>query len=457
MNILLINPSWQSGYYAKVGFGFLPLGLGYISASLKNAGYKVEIIDMNIEKFDYVHYDFSVWDLVGITADTVRFNDACDIAKFVKQKGVPVVLGGSHASAVPEQILINKLADFVILGEGEEAMVNLAKSIKNHERFPDIHNLAYLDKNGIVKINSKKFIEDLDTLPFPDRTPLKMDKYKLTFEGKPVAAMITSRGCPFNCEFCSASQFMGMRWRKHSIERSIEEMSLIKKYGYQAVIFFDDNFTMDSRRVVNLSEEMIKNNFNFKWWAFSRTEEILKHEDMVESMAASGCKMLFIGFESADDTILKEYKKKLTSSIAFDTAKILKKYKINLYAAFIIGSLNETKKTIRKSVRFAQKLNPKIVQFSILTPYPGTRLFETLKNKIITNDWHLFDGTHLVFKHLNFSPRELRKEYFNAYIQIYKNPKRFVYISKGVFTFIKNTFKSIGFSRYYKKIINAES
>jgi anaerobic magnesium-protoporphyrin IX monomethyl ester cyclase len=454
MKILLINPSWSSGYYAKAGFGFPPLGLGYISASLKRDGYNVGIIDMNIEKFDYIHYDFSEWDLVGITSDTVRFGDACSISKIIKQKGVPVVLGGSHASAVPESILKDNLADYVISGEGEESMIELARYLKEPERFSSINNLAYIDKHGQIKINQQTFIKDLDILPFPDRESLKMHRYKLTFEGRLVAAMITSRGCPFNCEFCSCSQFMGMKWRRHSAERSIEEMKILKKSGYDSIIFFDDNFTMDPRRVIELSEGMIKNNFKFKWWAFSRTEEILRHQDMVESMSASGCKMLFVGFESADDSILKDYNKKLTSNKAFEVAKVLKKYKINLYAAFIIGSLSETKKTIKKSVQFAQKLNPKIVQFSILTPYPGTRLFETLKNKIITNDWHFFDGTHLVFKHPNFSPKSLRGEFLKAYIALYKNPKRFMYISKGLYEVVKNSIRSIGMEKYYKKVVS---
>ena len=152
--ILLINPPWVAGYYTKAGFGFPPLGLEYLSASLKNAGHKTYIMDMNVEKFDYIHYDFSIWDMVGITADTTRFGDACNIAKTIKQKGVPVVIGGSHASAVPESILENNSVDYVILGEGEEVIVKLVSAIKDNEKLPEINNLA-----SIVKLSSKNIMD----------------------------------------------------------------------------------------------------------------------------------------------------------------------------------------------------------------------------------------------------------------------------------------------------------
>jgi len=162
------------------------------------------------------------------------------------------------------------------------------------------------------------------------------------------------------------------------------------------------------------------------WWAFSRADELLEHEDMVEAMTKAGCKMLFIGFESASDTVLEEYNKKLQSSIAFDVVKLLKKYKIDVFASFILGALSDTRETIEKTIRFAKKLaklGASIVQFSILTPYPGTRLFEKLRRVLITRDYEKYDGTHLVFKHPNFSPQELKSLFKKAYYYVYTTPK----------------------------------
>jgi len=220
---------------------------------------------------------------------------------------------------------------------------------------------------------------------------------------------------------------MGIRWRRRSIPNVIEEVKLlVKNYGYGSIMFLDDNFTLNTKRVIALSEEIIKNDMRIAWWAFSRADELLGHEDMVEAMADSGCKMLFIGFESANEAALKEFNKKLDSSIAFDVVRLLKKYKIDVYASFILGALSDTYKTVEKTIKFAKelvKLGVSIVQFSILTPYPGTRLYEKLRGSLITKDYEKYDGTHLVFKHPNFTPQQLRKLFNKAYYRVYSTPK----------------------------------
>ncbi|MCD6463454.1 MAG: B12-binding domain-containing radical SAM protein [Thermotogae bacterium] len=425
MKILLINPM-NRGYYYRLGAVYPPLGLAYISAALKREGHNVRIVDMNVERFDYVNFDYMEYDLVGISTDTPRFPLARNIAQKVKEKGITVVLGGPHASAEVSDILKKGIADYVILGEGERAFPKLVEALENGERHPEIPGLAYL-VGDTLKEYPKKFIENLDEIPFPDREGLNMTRYRNKFDGKPATSIITSRGCPFNCEFCSASQFMGFLWRKRSVPNVMAEVKLlVKKYGYGSLIFFDDNFTLDPKRVIEISEEILKNDLKISWWAFSRADELLEHEDMVEAMTKAGCKMLFIGFESASDTVLEEYNKKLRSSIAFDVVKLLKKYRIDVFASFILGALSDTRETIEKTIRFAKKLaklGASIVQFSILTPYPGTRLFEKLRRVLITRDYEKYDGTHLVFKHPNFSPQELKSLFKKAYYYVYTTPK----------------------------------
>jgi anaerobic magnesium-protoporphyrin IX monomethyl ester cyclase len=311
--VLLINPR-DEGYYYKLGAFFPPFGLGYISAVLKKKGHEVRIIDMNVENFDYRRSDFRGYDVVGISSDTVRFPLAKDIARVVRSQGVPVVMGGPHPTFDVNNILKNRMADYVVLGEGEETFLNLVESLKIGELHPEINGLAYL-KDGKVVVHPATFIKDLDTLPFPNRDGLPLRRYVIKFDGNPATSVITSRGCPFDCEFCSASQFMGRLWRRRSVESSLEEIKfLVKKYGYKSLVFFDDNFTMYPKRVIGISEGILKNDMKISWWAFSRADELIGHEDMVEAMAKSGCKMLFIGFESANETALKEFKKNTTSS-----------------------------------------------------------------------------------------------------------------------------------------------
>ncbi|ABV34276.1 B12-binding domain-containing radical SAM protein [Pseudothermotoga lettingae] len=419
MRILLVNPS-NKGYYYRLGAVYPPLGLFYISSTLKKIGHSVRVIDMNVEPFDWRNFDYSSFDVVGVSTDTVRFPLAKQICQVVKSQGVITVMGGPHATAEYEKILTDGICDYVVLGEGEVVLPKLLEALKNNERKPDLSGLCYIE-NGTIVSKKPEFVEDLDLLPFPDRE--NFTAYRTMFDKKMATSVITSRGCPFNCEFCSASQFMGMRIRKRSVENVVEELKILKKMNYGSVIFFDDNFTIDKTRTIKLCEQMLKENLNFSWWAFSRADELLGKEDLVEAMSKAGCKMLFIGFESAEDEILQEYNKKLSSSIAFDVAKLLKKYKIDLFASFIMGALNDTKESIKKTIKFAKKLGAEIVQFSIMTPYPGTKLYEKLKSKITVKDLSMFDGTNLVFQHPKFSPDELKKLFFKAYYSIYSTPR----------------------------------
>lgn len=419
MKILLINPM-NSGYYYRLGAVYPPLGLSYISSVLKNAGNLVRLIDMNVERFDWKNFNYSDFDIVGISADTVRYPLAKQISLTAKMQGVVTVLGGPHATAEYGEILKERICDYVILGEGEYTFLKLVEALQRNEKYPLLSGLSYL-KDNMVVINPLRLIENLDQLSFPDRENARL--YKTKFDGKLATSLITSRGCPFDCEFCSASQFMGRKIRKRSVENVIEELKQVKRLGYNSVIFFDDNFTIDKTRTIELCEQMMRKNLSFSWWAFSRADELLGKEDLLEAMSKSGCKMLFIGFESAEDDILKEYNKKLSSSIAFEVAKLLKKYKIDLFASFIMGALNDTKESIMKTIKMARKLGAQIVQFSILTPYPGTRLYEKLRAKINLKDLSLFDGTNLVFEHPEFSKKELKKLFVRAYYSVYTTPK----------------------------------
>jgi len=419
MKVLLINPAHR-GYYFRLGAVYPPLGLMYIGSVLKRANHRVMLIDMNVQRFDWRNFNYSDFDVVGISVDTPRFPLAKQIALRAKNHGVITVLGGPHATAEYESILREGICDYVVLGEGERTFLQLIESLERGEIHPQIDGLAYLSE-GEVFAKPPEFVQNLDELPFPDRENVKL--YKTKFCGQPATNMITSRGCPFDCEFCSASQFMGRRIRERSVANVLEELELIKRMGYGSVIFFDDNFTLNAKRTIELCEGMFKRNLNFRWWAFARADELLNKEDLLEAMSKSGCKMLFIGFESAEDKVLKEYKKGLSSSIAFEIVKLLKKYKIDVFASFVLGALSDTRETIMKTIQLAKKLKASIVQFSILTPYPGTSLYEKLKEKILSKDFSLFDGTHLVFEHPNFSPSELKKLFVKAYYYVYSSPR----------------------------------
>ncbi len=425
MKILLVNPINPS-YYYRFGLIFPPLGLGYLSSSLKKSGHHVKILDMNIEGVgNSYHQDYRDYDLVGISCDTVRFPVAKMIAKKVKEQGVKVVLGGPHPSVDALNILKEGIADYVVLGEGDESLVSLVNSLEKGEKEPEIGGVGYVRENGEIYLSPIKFISDLDSLPFPDWDEISLDKYHWESYGKKSMSIISSRGCPFDCEFCSVSQLMGRRWRKRSVDNVIEEIKILeRKYGYEFLVFFDDNFTVDPKRVIKLSEGILKEDLHSNYFAFSRMDEIVGHEDMVEAMAKSGCKMLFIGFESANEEAMKEFNKHENVSMAYEAVRILKKYHIDVFASFILGALSDTRKSIKKTIKFAKSLKSKITEFTILTPLPGTRLYRKLEPKLLTKEYSQYDLTHLVFKHPKFTPQELRKIFVKSYISIYSSPKK---------------------------------
>jgi len=284
--------------------------------------------------------------------------------------------------------------------------------------------ISYLLDNKIIRKPNAIPPQPLDDLPFPARELLKLDKYHTHLDEKPMATVVSSRGCPFNCFFCSSSLFAGKRWRARSPKNIVDEIEMLKyDYGYEAIDFVDDNFTLNPQRTIAISEELIRRNINMPWWVLSRADILARNEDMVKMMVKAGAYMMFLGMESPDDTILKYYHKKEGKETFIKAVNILRKYGIKIWASFMIGAVKETKKMVEKTINFAKELSPDAAQFSILTPYPGTALYNSVKDRIFTKEWQLFDGAHSVFKTDFLTPKELQYLLFKSYATFYLRPK----------------------------------
>ncbi|MCK4385496.1 MAG: radical SAM protein, partial [candidate division Zixibacteria bacterium] len=383
------------------------------------------IIDLNVESRDYRTLPYSDFDLVGISVDTMRYPISLKIAEAAKRQKRLVVGGGQHVTFFDSETLSTGLFDFVVRREGEYTMLDLVKHIEEGDSFEEVKGISFLSDGELIRTPSRPLIDDLDSIPFPARDLLPLQNYTITLKDRFMTAALTSRGCPFNCEFCAASQFFGRKWRTRSIENVMEEIELLyEKYGYRAVAFFDDNFTLNPKRMVEFCENILKNNWNFYWWAFSRLDSVVKNEELVKLMARAGLKQVFIGFESGSQEVLDGYGKDLNVDSAFKAMEILKKYKITVWASFIIGALNETKKMIKQTIKFANRLNPRYIQFGILTPYPGTTLYEKVKNRLLTTNWEKFWGGDPVIKLDKLSSKELKKLFRRAHLSFYGRPKR---------------------------------
>lgn len=419
MRALLCYPFRDDAYH-KLGFIVPPMGLAYIAASLKAAGHDVVIRDFNVNRGPV---DFKRFDVVGISMDTNRYKSGLKIASEAKAAGLTVIAGGAHVSFMDEDALRTGLIDYVIRGEGEITVVELLKSIETKSGPSGVNGVSYLAGGELKRTPNRLFIDDLDSLR-PARELFDMKLYRsIEMAKRKLAPVITSRGCPYGCSFCSSSEIAGRKWRAMSAVKVVDEVEqVVKEFDYGGVAFMDDNFSMDDDRVMGICDEIIRRKLDIYWWCLSRGDKLMKNEPMVKRMAEAGCKYVFVGFESADQSILDAYKKGTTESAAKDVVGMLRSYGISTQASFIIGGIRETRSMALKTISYAKRINPQAVQFSILTPYPGTRLFDQVKDRITTFDWDLYDCMNPVLRCDHLSAKEIKGLLKRAYMSFYLSP-----------------------------------
>ena len=406
LNILLINPA-PSGTLKAVGVLFPPLGLLYLAAYTEKEGHQVIVQDLAAQK-RRGEIDFKRFDIVGISTDTTRHDQALRLAKKAKDNGCTVVMGGPHPSYVDEEILLTGRVDFIVRGEGEITFSELTASLeKNNGKFHSIQGMSFLSNGKLVRTPPRPFIEDLDTFPFPARHLINMDDYRRTkLGGREITPLITTRGCPYQCAFCSSSHFFGTRVRARSVGSVLNELQEIHdRYHFSAVAFMDDTFNLSPKRVIELCRGIVERKLDLWWWNLSRIDLLLRNEEMVKEMVKAGAKALFIGVESCDPKTLEELGKGFDVEDTVQTVEMLKRNGLEIHASYILGGLHDTVETIHETIRFAKRLDTNVAHFCILTPYPGTAIYEQVKNRIFKwrAPWSFFDMQHLVFKHDHLS------------------------------------------------------
>ncbi|MGC8777507.1 MAG: B12-binding domain-containing radical SAM protein [Candidatus Caldatribacteriaceae bacterium] len=439
MKVLLLYPPSQ-GIYNLIGLKLPPLGLAYLASSARKH-HEVHILDLQVESSKNLDKRLERYDIIGITSLTNTIHSALRIAGQAKAKKRFVVMGGYHPTFRDEELLRSGLVDVIVRGEGEETFLELLDHLENHRPLANIPGISFLKDGQLVRTISRTPPPSLDLLPFPAWDLLNLPKYWMTqIEGEPLLNVVTSRGCPFGCTFCASSRFAGRRWRARSPENVFQELERIYfDLGYRAIAFLDDNFTLSPERVERLCAKIEQARMKIKWWCFSRADTIAKNELTIEKMVRAGLRMVYLGLESVEKSVLDEYRKNLTLEATWKAIEILRKYGVRIWGSFILGSLKDTRATIKKTIEFAKNINPDIVQFSVLTPFPGTHIYEELlrEKRIFSTNWSIFDGAHPVIKLDALKPKELQHLLVKAYLEVYRKGR-----FSEVFDFLKRYFST---------------
>ena len=454
MDVMLINPYDENAVKNGLGFITPPLNLMYLASSLEDASFSVKIVDddllqMGYEKVSQLAAKLNP-QIIAITATTSTIKTALKYMKLIK-KLLPnslYVIGGPHPTFMPQEVLNESILDVVVLGEGEETLVDLARNYidKNSQDLGDICGIAYRDfYQGNIKFTQPRpLIEDLDSLPLPARHLIPFESYGVSKDQS--GGMITSRGCVFACGYCSSSLIMGKKFRSRSPVNVVDEIEeLLYKYKIRDIAFMDDTFMLNKRRAINIAQEIEDRNLDVSFVASSRVDMV--DYDLLKKLKRSGMSTLYYGVESGSQRILNLMKKGITLKQVEDAVFSAKDAGLNVLTSFILGYPGETVEDINKTINFSIKLNPDYSQFSILTPFPGTPIYSELHENglISTSNWEEYTVLEpvLEYEKMGLTKRIIKRKLLEAYLKFYARPSYLLkhrHMIKTIFEIILRSF-----------------
>lgn len=384
-----------------------PLGLAYVAAVLEREGHEVRILDCVVEGFNSLspHPDgrrrhgldddaitATITDyrpaVVGVSclfsAQAPSAHHVCRLAKQINP-GIRTIMGGAHPSAVPDEVLADPHVDACVIGEGEQTMSRLVREIESGRFPPSDTSGIGLRRDATIHVGQRAPAqEDIDTLPMPARHLLPMDlyfKYRSPHgayvKHHPVTNMVTSRGCPAKCNFCSIHTVWGRRFRYHSAARVLSEMEhLVERYGVRELQFEDDNLTLNKPRIREICRGMIERRLGLTWTTPNGAAIWALDEELVGLMRRAGCHHLTLAVESGDQNVLRNIiGKPLDLSRVRPIVDACRREGMGVSLFFVVGFPGETKEDIRRTFDFAMNLDADQACFFTATPYPGTAMF----------------------------------------------------------------------------------
>ena len=405
MNIVLINPSLLSetiGHYSK-GMektrGVYPsLGLLSIASVLEARGHSLKVIECDVERepWDVLERTLKTFapEVVGIYTMTFTFRQACTIVTKVRTMlpHTKIIAGGPNVASFPILSVEYGNFDYAVVGEGEDTIVELIQAIEEGKDPHRVKGIVIKDQKSIVQTESRPSIEDINSIPFPSRHLVPMNRFRDVFtRERTFATMIGSRGCPFDCIYCDRKNRMGRRWRARDPLTIVEEIREVKgKFGINEFMFFDDEFVIDKKRTHEFCEQLMQRGLDIVWECRVRVDMVDRR--LLEVMKKAGCYRIRYGFESGDNRILEVLKKGITVEQSVETARWTKEAGIEVFGYFMMGSPEETPATLKETLDCALMLDPDFAIFSKTILIAGSELFDWgVKNGLIAEDyWEKF-------------------------------------------------------------------
>jgi radical SAM superfamily enzyme YgiQ (UPF0313 family) len=386
------------------------IGVAIIATILNKSGFKVKTYAEDLVAIDF--NEIKDANLVGISSITSTSTRSYKLISEIRKinPDVPIVMGGAHPTFMPEEVIENG-SDYAVRGEGEKTIIELINALEGKCELEDVDGLSFMRDGKFVHNKDRELIENLDDMPFPDWSLLENHK-EINY-----IPIQTSRGCPYDCKFCSVIKVFGRKYRFRSVNSIIAELNyLLKTFeGTKAkrVFFYDDNFSANKTRTKNLLKKIIEQDIKMPTWFSQDRLDISEDEELMELMVKTGCKRIMAGIESVNPATLKEYKKgQKVEDIKLSIEK-LHKHGIGVHGMFVLGSEHDDIDSIKKTMSFIIDNKIDTVQIMILIPFPGTEIYNEYKaqGRMIfdgAKDWYLFDGHHVVFQPNLISPWDLQ-------------------------------------------------
>jgi radical SAM superfamily enzyme YgiQ (UPF0313 family) len=454
LKVVIINPK----FHLPIDTRTTPhLGIAYLAAVSERRGDEVYLYDADVEDEPLDTFIQRVKpDLVGITANTPQVKQAWRTAETVKKVwDVPIVIGGPHPSVLPEESAVKPAIDIVVEGEGEETWIDISNRLEAYKRdalsaefksanllgvhsdvLAPIFGITYQTKDGQIHRNPERPpIMDLDALPFPAYKYFKMERYSSlqpatdAVDGSRSFSIMTSRGCPYRCTFCSQS-IMPIKWRARSPENVIAEFRhLVNDLGAQEIGWLDDSANIRVKRLHDICDGLIKEGLNkAPWIMINGIRANLADEVTLRKMKQAGCKRVAFGVETGDEDILVAIDKRIDHDTIRQAFKNAKKVGLETMGFFIIGLPGDNEETMEKTIKFAIEVNPLVANFSMMTPYPGTTVYEiaTKKGRMLMKDWddYVFFEGKARYELGDMTAELVERKWKEAYRRFYLRPSR---------------------------------